>query len=169
MTDSHTDTALTWPWPSAVSRGAFADSCCEDFSLFLDAPRPRKRLTELMMKTALEKPAEMQAGAAAPREWGLKFQRSPLEVLPSADGSRARGVRMALTRLEVLGGWQPWGAGMGQDTVTSLRNLSRDSSVFPVRLEWPVAGSQGIWYHKRFWYQRFSKGSSFPGALQNGL
>ncbi|KAL2297716.1 hypothetical protein Nmel_016278 [Mimus melanotis] len=71
-----------------------------------DAPRPRKRLTELMMKTALEKPAEMQAaaaGAAVPREWGLKFQRSPQEVLPSADGRRARGVRMALTRLEGSG------------------------------------------------------------------
>ncbi|KAF2980481.1 hypothetical protein EK904_006055 [Melospiza melodia maxima] len=65
-----------------------------------DASRPRKRLTELMIKTALEKPVEIQAGAAAPREWGLKFQRSPQEVLPSADGSRARGVRMALTRLE---------------------------------------------------------------------
>lgn len=108
MTDSHADTALTWPWPSAVSPGAFADSCCEDFCLFLDAPRPRKRLTELMIKTALEKPVEVQAaaaaGAAAPREWGLKFQRSPQEVLPSADGRRARGVRLALTRLEVLGG-----------------------------------------------------------------
>ncbi|XP_066421821.1 NADPH:adrenodoxin oxidoreductase, mitochondrial isoform X2 [Molothrus aeneus] len=71
-----------------------------------DASRPRKRLTELMIKTALEKPVEMQAaaaGAAAPREWGLKFQRSPQEVLPSADGRRARGVRMALTRLEGSG------------------------------------------------------------------
>ncbi|NXO88913.1 ADRO protein, partial [Certhia brachydactyla] len=68
-----------------------------------DASRPRKRLTELMIKTALEKPVEMQAGAAAPREWGLKFQRSPQEVLPSADGKRARGIRMALTRLEGLG------------------------------------------------------------------
>ncbi|XP_041265351.1 NADPH:adrenodoxin oxidoreductase, mitochondrial isoform X2 [Onychostruthus taczanowskii] len=69
-----------------------------------DAPRPRKRLTELMIKTALEQPVEMQAaGAAAPREWGLKFQRCPQEVLPSADGRRARGVRMALTRLEGSG------------------------------------------------------------------
>lgn len=55
---------------------------------------------------------------------------------------------------------------MDQDTVAFLRNLSRDSSVW---MEWPVAGSQGIWYHKRLWYQSFSKGSSFPGALQNGL
>ncbi|NXP44224.1 ADRO protein, partial [Heliornis fulica] len=71
-----------------------------------DAPRPRKRLTELMVKTALEKPGEkameVQA-AAAPREWGLKFHRSPQEVLPTADGTRARGVRLALTRLEGSG------------------------------------------------------------------
>ncbi|KAM9639948.1 NADPH:adrenodoxin oxidoreductase, mitochondrial isoform 3-T3 [Morphnus guianensis] len=75
-----------------------------------DAPRPRKRLTELLIKTALEKPGEKMmeaqaaaAQAAAPREWGLKFQRSPQEVLPTADGRRARGIRMALTRLEGLG------------------------------------------------------------------
>ncbi|XP_025902636.1 NADPH:adrenodoxin oxidoreductase, mitochondrial [Nothoprocta perdicaria] len=67
-----------------------------------DAPRPRKRLTELMIKTALEKPAEKTEAAAA-REWGLRFQRSPQEVLPTADGTRARGVRMALTRLEGSG------------------------------------------------------------------
>ncbi|KAM4761583.1 NADPH:adrenodoxin oxidoreductase, mitochondrial isoform 3-T3 [Cyanocitta cristata] len=68
-----------------------------------DAPRPRKRLTELMIKTALDKPVEVQEGAAAPRVWGLKFQRSPQEVLPSADGRRARGIRLALTRLEGSG------------------------------------------------------------------
>ncbi|KFP30236.1 hypothetical protein N325_05592, partial [Colius striatus] len=63
-----------------------------------DAPRPRKRLTELMIKTALEKPVEkaVEAQTAAPREWGLKFQRSPQEVLPSADGRRARGEAAAL-------------------------------------------------------------------------
>jgi len=69
-----------------------------------------------MIKTALEKPGE-KTQAAAPREWGLKFQRSPQEVLPTADGRRARGVRMALTRLEVrarggaavaLAGLQGW-------------------------------------------------------------
>ncbi|NXM72433.1 ADRO protein, partial [Serilophus lunatus] len=73
-----------------------------------DAPRPRKRLTELMIKTALEKPGEkpveVQAVAAqSPREWGLKFQRSPQEVLPTPDGRRVRGIRMALTRLEGSG------------------------------------------------------------------
>lgn len=165
MTDSHTGTALTWSWPRAMSQGAFADSCCEDFSLFLDAPRPRKRLTELMIKTALEKPVEVQAGAAAPREWGLKFQRSPQEVLPSADGKRARGIRLALTRLEVpgdgvaLGGWD--GAG----------NLSKDSSVFPGWLERPLAGSQRIWYQRELLVapRVFPKRALSPMLLQNGL
>uniref|UniRef100_A0A8D0GY15 NADPH:adrenodoxin oxidoreductase, mitochondrial n=1 Tax=Sphenodon punctatus TaxID=8508 RepID=A0A8D0GY15_SPHPU len=70
-----------------------------------DAPRPRKRLTELMVKTALEKPNEKEAGrwAAATREWGLTFFRSPLEILPAADGKRAGGIRMAVTRLEGSG------------------------------------------------------------------
>ncbi|XP_067164425.1 NADPH:adrenodoxin oxidoreductase, mitochondrial isoform X1 [Apteryx mantelli] len=71
-----------------------------------DAPRPRKRLTELMIKTASEKPGEKTVAAqvaAAAREWGLRFQRSPQEVLPTADGRRARGVRMALTQLEGSG------------------------------------------------------------------
>lgn len=54
-----------------------------------------------MIKTALEKPLEKPLETVSPREWGLKFQRSPQEVLPTADGRRARGVRMVLTRLEV--------------------------------------------------------------------
>uniref|UniRef100_A0A8C0H9S7 NADPH:adrenodoxin oxidoreductase, mitochondrial n=1 Tax=Chelonoidis abingdonii TaxID=106734 RepID=A0A8C0H9S7_CHEAB len=68
-------------------------------------PRPRKRLTELMIKSALEKPGEKEAArwASATKEWGLKFQRSPLEVLPAADGKQARGIRMAVTRLEGSG------------------------------------------------------------------
>uniref|UniRef100_K7FK23 NADPH:adrenodoxin oxidoreductase, mitochondrial n=1 Tax=Pelodiscus sinensis TaxID=13735 RepID=K7FK23_PELSI len=70
-----------------------------------DVPRPRKRLTELMVKSALETPGEREAGrwASATKEWGLKFRRSPLEVLPAADGKQARGVRLAVTRLEGSG------------------------------------------------------------------
>ncbi|XP_054832907.1 NADPH:adrenodoxin oxidoreductase, mitochondrial [Eublepharis macularius] len=70
-----------------------------------DVPRPRRRLTELMVKTALEEPGEEVAGrwASASREWSLKFLRSPLEVLPATDGKRARAIRMAVTRLEGSG------------------------------------------------------------------
>ncbi|XP_053904340.1 NADPH:adrenodoxin oxidoreductase, mitochondrial isoform X1 [Malaclemys terrapin pileata] len=70
-----------------------------------DVPRPRKRLTELMVKSALEKPGEKEASrwASATKEWGLKFRRSPLEVLSTADGKQARGIRIAVTRLEGSG------------------------------------------------------------------
>ncbi|XP_069510955.1 NADPH:adrenodoxin oxidoreductase, mitochondrial [Ambystoma mexicanum] len=70
-----------------------------------DIPRPRKRLTELMVKTALESPTGEQGErwASAPREWGLKFLRSPLAILPSATDGRAAGVRLGTTRLEGSG------------------------------------------------------------------
>lgn len=73
-----------------------------------------------MIKTALEKPGEkaVEVQAGAPREWGLKFQRSPQAVLPTTDGRRARGVRLALTHLEVWTG--SWRAGMAQDVPQPL-------------------------------------------------
>ncbi|KAL7989469.1 hypothetical protein Chor_012135 [Crotalus horridus] len=70
-----------------------------------DLPRPKKRLTELMIKTALEEPPEEVGGrwASASKEWRLKFQRSPLEVLPTMDGKRARAIQLAVNRLEAAG------------------------------------------------------------------
>ncbi|XP_059804853.1 NADPH:adrenodoxin oxidoreductase, mitochondrial [Hypanus sabinus] len=67
-----------------------------------DLPRPRKRLMELLIKTALEnnsgKEAELQA--AATKEWSLQFQRSPLEIIPTNDGKRVGGIRLSVTKLE---------------------------------------------------------------------
>ncbi|KAG9473632.1 hypothetical protein GDO78_004112 [Eleutherodactylus coqui] len=70
-----------------------------------DLPRPRKRLTELLVKSALEEPGEKEAvrRAQCTREWGLRFFRSPIAVLPSEDGKRASGVRLSVTRLEGSG------------------------------------------------------------------
>ncbi|KAI2584920.1 ferredoxin reductase [Homo sapiens] len=67
-----------------------------------EVPRPRKRLTELLLRTATEKPGPAEAArqASASRAWGLRFFRSPQQVLPSPDGRRAAGVRLAVTRLE---------------------------------------------------------------------
>ncbi|XP_016788379.3 NADPH:adrenodoxin oxidoreductase, mitochondrial isoform X6 [Pan troglodytes] len=67
-----------------------------------EVPRPRKRLTELLLRTATEKPGPEEAArqASASRAWGLRFFRSPQQVLPSPDGRRAAGVRLAVTRLE---------------------------------------------------------------------
>ncbi len=62
----------------------------------LDLPRPRKRLTELMLKAVKE-----AGGDKAHKSWGFRFFRSPVEVLAGADGKRATGIRLALNELEV--------------------------------------------------------------------
>lgn len=68
-----------------------------------EMPRPRKRLTELLLRTATEKPEREEAAcrAVASRAWGLRFFRSPQQVLPSPDRQRVAGIRLAVTRLEV--------------------------------------------------------------------
>lgn len=68
-----------------------------------DLPRPRKRLTELMVKTALERPGEKEQERwnSASRVWGFRFFRSPVEVLPDATGKKVAAVRLAVNRLEV--------------------------------------------------------------------
>ncbi|XP_072795635.1 NADPH:adrenodoxin oxidoreductase, mitochondrial isoform X2 [Vicugna pacos] len=70
-----------------------------------EVPRPRKRLTELLLRTATEKPGVEEAArqASASRAWGLRFFRSPQQVLPSADGRQVAGIRLAVTRLEGVG------------------------------------------------------------------
>lgn len=71
-----------------------------------DLPRPRKRLTELMLKTALDVPgeAEQERRKKASRSWGFRFFRSPVEILADADHTRTAGIRLAVNRLEVNGG-----------------------------------------------------------------
>ncbi|XP_003786199.1 NADPH:adrenodoxin oxidoreductase, mitochondrial [Otolemur garnettii] len=70
-----------------------------------EVPRPRKRLTELLLQTATQKPSgeETAHQALASRVWGLRFFRSPQQVLPSPDGRRVAGIRLAVTRLEGVG------------------------------------------------------------------
>ncbi|XP_064600487.1 NADPH:adrenodoxin oxidoreductase, mitochondrial-like [Liolophura sinensis] len=71
-----------------------------------DLARPRKRLTELLCKTALESPSELDAKLYrdAQNEWELKFCRSPLEMLPSSDEKRVSGIRLSVNKLENCGG-----------------------------------------------------------------
>ncbi|XP_063816745.1 NADPH:adrenodoxin oxidoreductase, mitochondrial isoform X2 [Pseudophryne corroboree] len=83
--------------------------CSSDFNglgdVVKDLPRPRKRLTELLLKSAMEKPEKKDAAHLIQRnrEWGLLFFRNPIAVLPSEDGKRASGVRLSVTRLEGTG------------------------------------------------------------------
>lgn len=71
--------------------------------LLTDVPRPRRRLTELLLRTATEKPGAEEAArqALASKAWGLRFFRSPQEVLPTPDGQGVAGIRLAVTSLEV--------------------------------------------------------------------
>ncbi|XP_075949334.1 NADPH:adrenodoxin oxidoreductase, mitochondrial isoform X1 [Anarhichas minor] len=70
-----------------------------------DLPRPRKRLTELMSKTALEIPGdkEQQRRSGASHTWGFRFFRSPFEILADPERSRTAGIRLAVNRLEGSG------------------------------------------------------------------
>uniref|UniRef100_A0A3B3Y873 NADPH:adrenodoxin oxidoreductase, mitochondrial n=1 Tax=Poecilia mexicana TaxID=48701 RepID=A0A3B3Y873_9TELE len=70
-----------------------------------DVPRPRKRLTELLLKTALDAPGdkELERRRNAARVWGFRFYRSPTEILADPGRSRTAGIRLAVNRLEGSG------------------------------------------------------------------
>ena len=70
---------------------------------FVEIPRARKRLSELLVKTALGEPSAEDAAlwAKAEREWHLNFLRSPKEFIADKTGSRVDGVRMTVNKLEV--------------------------------------------------------------------
>ncbi|XP_063749345.1 NADPH:adrenodoxin oxidoreductase, mitochondrial isoform X2 [Eleginops maclovinus] len=71
-----------------------------------DLPRPRKRLTELMLKAALETPGEkeQERREKATKVWGLRFYRSPVEILADPERSgRTAGIRLAVNKLEGSG------------------------------------------------------------------
>lgn len=64
-----------------------------------------------MVKTATETPSgdEAERQAQARKEWGLKFLRSPVAVLPDQTGSRVGALRLGINQLQVGRGWQPRG------------------------------------------------------------
>ncbi len=64
--------------------------------------RPRKRLTELLAKTALDEPTKKQTDVwgNAEKSWQLKLLRTPLEVLPSpSDSTRCGGLKVGINKL----------------------------------------------------------------------
>ncbi|KAM5135166.1 NADPH:adrenodoxin oxidoreductase, mitochondrial [Mantella aurantiaca] len=65
-----------------------------------DLPRPRKRLTDLLLRSAVGKVGEKGDLRGSRGEWGLRFFRSPQAVLPSEDGKKVAGIRLSVTRLE---------------------------------------------------------------------
>ena len=65
-----------------------------------DLKRPRKRLAELMAKTALDLPTEKQQElwGDASKKWHLKLLKTPLEILNDGDGS-VTGIKLGINRL----------------------------------------------------------------------
>lgn len=64
-----------------------------------DIPRPRKRLTELLYKTATSPSiSDVKMWEGANREWELRFRLSPLEVL--TQGASLKGVRCGVNTLQ---------------------------------------------------------------------
>nr|XP_054763348.1 NADPH:adrenodoxin oxidoreductase, mitochondrial-like [Lytechinus pictus] len=79
------------------------------FSFVLELPRPKKRITELMLKTSKSSPSSQEKARqdAASGEWHLDFFRSPSEVLsssPSGENGRVAGVKFNICKFENLNG-----------------------------------------------------------------
>ena len=63
-----------------------------------ELPRPRRRLTELMVKTSLNpSPPTENVG----KQWELRFLRSPIEFLPDPSGKKLQGVKLVINTLKV--------------------------------------------------------------------
>ncbi|KAK2167587.1 hypothetical protein LSH36_26g10042 [Paralvinella palmiformis] len=67
-------------------------------------PQRRRRLTQLLLNTALEKPSQKDAARwqASSKEWMLKFLRSPKEILPDEQSNKVRGINFTINKLVVL-------------------------------------------------------------------
>ena len=64
--------------------------------------RPRKRLTELLVKTALDKPTDKQIElwAKGTKQWHLKLLRTPLEIIPNSDNPKTVGkIKLGINKL----------------------------------------------------------------------
>ncbi|XP_033095293.1 NADPH:adrenodoxin oxidoreductase, mitochondrial-like [Anneissia japonica] len=62
-----------------------------------ELPRPKRRLTQLMVDTAF-RPSEDRTEDAI-KDWRMEFLRSPVEVLPSQDGGKVAGLRLRINNL----------------------------------------------------------------------
>jgi len=73
--------------------------------------RPRKRLTELLLKTALDNQDKktQQRWDQASMEWQLKLFRSPLRFLAGIDGTSVNSAVLGVNRSDGKGGVEPVG------------------------------------------------------------
>ncbi|XP_071509397.1 NADPH:adrenodoxin oxidoreductase, mitochondrial-like [Diadema antillarum] len=73
-----------------------------------DLPRPKKRITELMMKTArgATSSPERERPESSLREWHLDFFHNPIEILSSSSSSNGRvsGVKFEINQIKDIDG-----------------------------------------------------------------
>lgn len=106
-------------------------------------PRPRKRLTELMCKTALD---ESISQKTANKEWTLKFQRSPAEMLSAPGGAKLSGVRFEINDLveQNDGSIQARGTGVYEDLPCGLVFRSIGYKSIPIDNQIPFDKRRGV-------------------------
>lgn len=104
-------------------------------------PRPRKRLTELMCKTAIDGGTSQNS---THKTWGLKFQRTPVEFL-SALG-KISGVRCEVNNLVEQGDgtFQARGTGVYEDLPCGLVFRSIGYKSIPLENEVPFDRRKGV-------------------------
>jgi adrenodoxin-NADP+ reductase len=66
-------------------------------SLLSELPRPRRRITELMLSVAENRGDKRPAGG---KEWGLSFLRSPVEIVLSPTTGRLDSLRLEINKLQ---------------------------------------------------------------------
>ena len=67
--------------------------------------RPRKRLAELISKSALEPPTPKQTearGANVDKSWHLKLLRTPKEIFPESSGKRVGAIALEVNQVGFL-------------------------------------------------------------------
>lgn len=106
-------------------------------------PRPRKRLTELMCKTALD---ESTSKMTVSKEWTLKFQRSPVELLSAPGEERVSGVRFEVNDLveQNDGSVQAHGTGVYEDLPCGLVFRSIGYKSIPIDDHVPFDSRKGV-------------------------
>jgi adrenodoxin-NADP+ reductase len=108
-----------------------------------EVARPRKRLTELLLKAAAGGDGGMvERWAAARVEWELRLLRSPLEVLPGQDGRTAGGVLLGVNRPTEGGGLEDTGERETLATGLVLRSIGYRSVQADPSL--PFDGARGV-------------------------
>jgi len=124
------------------SEGAKPVFCKEDYDgvkeLLDKLARPKKRLTELLVKTALDSPDKktLERWAGADKEWHLKLFRSPLKFLAGSDSDSVSSALLGVNISDGEGGVVSTGREESLDCGLVVRSVGFKSVVVDPALPW---------------------------------